>query len=62
MAFDIARATKYFLLVDFFKGFGVGMKYFLHPLIFSGGRRRRQSPCPGFTSRSCMALAGSRCI
>ena len=26
--FDYVRATKYFLLFDFIKGFGLGMKYF----------------------------------
>ena len=31
MAFDIARATKYFLMVDFLKGFGLGVKYFFAP-------------------------------
>ena len=31
MAFDIARATKYFLMMDFIKGFGLGMKYFFAP-------------------------------
>ena len=31
MAFDYARAAKYFLLVDFIKGFGLGMKYFFAP-------------------------------
>ena len=31
MAFDIARATKYFLLFDFLKGFGLGVKYFFAP-------------------------------
>jgi NADH-quinone oxidoreductase subunit I len=25
---DWTRATKYFLLMDFIKGFGLGMKYF----------------------------------
>ncbi|MFM2365940.1 MAG: hypothetical protein RIR95_548, partial [Pseudomonadota bacterium] len=28
---DWTRATKYFFLVDFFKGFGLGMKYFFAP-------------------------------
>ena len=28
---DWSRATKYFLLVDFIKGFGLGMKYFFSP-------------------------------
>ncbi len=28
MAFDYARATKYFLLTDFIKGFQLGLKYF----------------------------------
>lgn len=28
---DWTRATKYFLLVDFIKGFGLGMKYFFAP-------------------------------
>ncbi len=28
---DWGRATKYFLLVDFLKGFGLGMKYFFAP-------------------------------
>ena len=31
MAFDIARATKYFLMVDFIKGFGLGLRYFFAP-------------------------------
>ena len=31
MAFDYARATKYFLLADFVKGFGLGLKYFFSP-------------------------------
>ncbi|HIC64883.1 MAG TPA: NADH-quinone oxidoreductase subunit I, partial [Paracoccus sp.] len=31
MAFDIARATKYFLMMDFIKGFGLGLKYFFAP-------------------------------
>ena len=29
--FDYTRATKYFLLMDFWKGFGLGMKYFFSP-------------------------------
>ena len=29
--FDYGRAAKYWLLADFFKGFGVGMKYFFRP-------------------------------
>jgi NADH-quinone oxidoreductase subunit I len=29
--FDYGRAAKYWLLVDFFKGMGVGMKYFFKP-------------------------------
>ena len=28
---DWTRATKYFLLMDFIKGFGLGMKYFFAP-------------------------------
>ena len=28
---DYTRAVKYFLLVDFFKGFGIGLKYFFRP-------------------------------
>jgi hypothetical protein len=28
---DWTRATKYFLLMDFLKGFGLGMKYFFAP-------------------------------
>ncbi len=28
---DWGRATKYFLLADFIKGFGLGMKYFFAP-------------------------------
>ena len=28
---DWTRATKYFLMVDFLKGFGLGMKYFFAP-------------------------------
>ena len=28
---DYTRAAKYFLLVDFLKGFGLGMKYFIAP-------------------------------
>ncbi len=31
MALDYTRAAKYFLLFDFIKGFGLGMKYFLAP-------------------------------
>ena len=31
MAFDLARATKYFFLWDFVKGFGLGVKYFFAP-------------------------------
>ena len=31
MAFDVVRATKYFLMVDFIKGFGLGMRYFFAP-------------------------------
>ena len=31
MAFDFARATKYFLMWDFIKGFGLGMRYFVSP-------------------------------
>ena len=31
MALDLVRATKYFLMWDFIKGFGVGMKYFFAP-------------------------------
>ena len=31
MSIDFGRATKYFLLMDFFKGFGLGMKYFFAP-------------------------------
>ena len=31
MAFDYARATKYFFLWDFFQGFKLGMKYFFAP-------------------------------
>ena len=31
MAFDFARATKYFLMWDFIKGFGLAMKYFFAP-------------------------------
>jgi NADH-quinone oxidoreductase subunit I len=31
MAFDYVRATKYFLLLDFFKGFQLGLKYFFKP-------------------------------
>ena len=31
MAFDYARAAKYFLLVDFIKGFALGMRYFFAP-------------------------------
>ena len=33
MAFDIVRATKYFLLFDFVKGFGLGVKYFFAPKV-----------------------------
>ncbi len=28
---DYGRAVKYFLLFDFIKGFGLGMKYFFAP-------------------------------
>ena len=28
---DYARSAKYFLLSDFWKGFGLGMKYFFAP-------------------------------
>lgn len=28
---DWTRATRYFLLMDFIKGFGLGMKYFFAP-------------------------------
>ncbi|MFM2355246.1 MAG: NADH-quinone oxidoreductase subunit NuoI, partial [Pseudomonadota bacterium] len=28
---DYTRAAKYFLLFDFIKGFGLGMKYFFAP-------------------------------
>ena len=28
---DFGRATKYFLLMDFIKGFGLGLKYFFAP-------------------------------
>jgi len=28
---DYARSAKYFLLLDFWKGFGLGMKYFFAP-------------------------------
>ena len=31
MAFDLVRATKYFLMWDFIKGFGLAMKYFFAP-------------------------------
>ena len=31
MAFDFARATKYFLMWDFIKGFALGMRYFVSP-------------------------------
>jgi len=31
MALDYTRAAKYFLMFDFIKGFGLGMKYFLAP-------------------------------
>ena len=31
MAIPFDRAVKYFLLVDFIKGFGLGMKYFFKP-------------------------------
>ncbi|HHL21520.1 MAG TPA: NADH-quinone oxidoreductase subunit I, partial [Aliiroseovarius sp.] len=31
MAFDFVRAGKYFLLWDFVKGFGLGLKYFFAP-------------------------------
>ena len=31
MAVDLARATKYFLMWDFIKGFGLGLKYFFAP-------------------------------
>ncbi len=31
MAFDYARATKYFLLNDFIVGFKLGLKYFFKP-------------------------------
>ena len=31
MAFDLARATKYFLMADFIKGFGLGIRYFFAP-------------------------------
>ena len=31
MALDLARATKYFLMWDFIKGFGLGVKYFFGP-------------------------------
>ena len=31
MAFDLVRATKYFLMWDFIKGFALGMKYFVAP-------------------------------
>ena len=30
-AIDLNRAAKYFLLVDFIKGFGLGLKYFFAP-------------------------------
>ncbi|MFN4102079.1 MAG: NADH-quinone oxidoreductase subunit I, partial [Pararhodobacter sp.] len=28
---DYTRSLKYFLLFDFFKGFGIGLKYFFAP-------------------------------
>ena len=31
MVFDFARATKYFLMWDFIKGFALGMRYFVSP-------------------------------
>ena len=31
MAVDFVRATKYFLMWDFIKGFALGMKYFVAP-------------------------------
>ena len=31
MAFDYARAAKYFVLWDFIKGFALGMRYFVAP-------------------------------
>ena len=31
MALDLVRATKYFLMWDFIKGFGIGMRYFFAP-------------------------------
>jgi NADH-quinone oxidoreductase subunit I len=31
MAFDLARATKYFLMWDFIKGFGLGMRISCRP-------------------------------
>ena len=31
MAFDYARATKYFLLQDFVVGMKLGLKYFFKP-------------------------------
>lgn len=31
MAVDLVRATKYFLLWDFIKGFALGMRYFVSP-------------------------------
>jgi len=31
MAIPLGRAASYFLLMDFVKGFGVGMKYFFRP-------------------------------
>ena len=31
MALDLVRATKYFLMWDFIKGFGLGVRYFFGP-------------------------------
>ena len=31
MAVDFVRATKYFFMWDFIKGFGLAMKYFFAP-------------------------------
>jgi NADH-quinone oxidoreductase subunit I len=52
---DWGRATKYFLLADFIKGFGLGMKYFFAPKATLNYPHEKGPLSPRFREERCIA-------
>ena len=62
---DYTRAAKYFLLMDFFEGFQLGLKYFFAPKATMNYPHEKGPLSPRFPRRTCAASlcnGEERCI